>query len=755
VRALAIFNDGRGEALYVGGNLVSTGDLDGTRGIGRWDGASWDSLSGGIEGSVFALSAFEFEGRPALFVGGHTHSPPESHSWFRVWDGQQWILLQDLPNDFPRAFAIFDDGSGPALYAAGYFDEIGDTVVNGVAKWDGGKWTPLAEGLRDLHGRAFVHALEVYDDGTGPALYAGGTFVRSGSTEMKYLARWDGERWSAVAPGLRNTVYALETFDDGAGSSLAVGGGFSLTNIANGSRIARWNGSNWSALGEGFNDDVFSLYSFDDGSGPALYAGGRFLMSGAVPMSRVARWDGEAWSPLADGLSASTSTSVNVMLAHQAAGQDPTLYAGGYFFTSGPTLLNRVAKWTGDGWRGMGEGIERAPTAITEFDDGEGTAVYTADGVNSGVSVIDEAVAKWDGDRWLTLGAPPNSTVHDLQAFDDGSGGSLYAAGVFTQIGGIDAHRIAKWDGVEWSPVGLGARSAIYCLEVFDDGVEKALYAGGRFVEIGGVDALRIAKWNGATWSPLGLGVNADVDALTVYDLGAGPQLFVGGGFQNAGGQTARGVASWNGEAWSALGAGVSGDVHALKGFDDGTGPALYVAGRLFLAGGASVERIARWDGEVWAPVGAGFNDRVFALEVFDDGMGPALFAAGAFTASGDTPIRHLAKWVNGAWVEFDGGADQVVSVLSALGLGKDTLWVGGQFSSVAGVSAGHIAAYRRCANAGSCPGDLNLDGFVDFADLNQALTENASGGLDILNTVLSNFGVACDRHIAESTVTE
>lgn len=41
------------------------------------------------------------------------------------------------------AFEAFDDGSGPALYAGGGFTVAGTKLANHVAKWDGAKWFPL------------------------------------------------------------------------------------------------------------------------------------------------------------------------------------------------------------------------------------------------------------------------------------------------------------------------------------------------------------------------------------------------------------------------------------------------------------------------------------------------------------------------------------------------------------------------------------------------------------------------------------
>src|SRR5262245_16609793 len=62
-----------------------------------------------------------------------------------------------------RTFATFDDGTGPALYAGGFFNDAGGVPASHVAKWDGHCWSPLGSGLDGM-----VFALAVFDDGTGP-----------------------------------------------------------------------------------------------------------------------------------------------------------------------------------------------------------------------------------------------------------------------------------------------------------------------------------------------------------------------------------------------------------------------------------------------------------------------------------------------------------------------------------------------------------------------------------------------------------
>jgi hypothetical protein len=136
----------------------------------------------------------------------------------------------------------FDDGSGPALYVAGYFTSAGSVSARSVARWDGSAWSPLGEGLNGI-----VYELAVYDDGLGggPALYAGGAFTLSGISSVSRIARWDGSSWSALGSGMNNLVYSLGVH----AGSLYAGGTFTTAGGVLANHVARWNGSSWSALG--------------------------------------------------------------------------------------------------------------------------------------------------------------------------------------------------------------------------------------------------------------------------------------------------------------------------------------------------------------------------------------------------------------------------------------------------------------------------------------------------------------------------
>src|SRR5215831_5161496 len=71
-----------------------------------------------------------------------------------------------------------------------------------------------------------VFAYATFDDGSGPALYAGGRFANAGGRPASNIARWDGHAWSQVGSGVDGDVYALAVFDDGSGPALYVAGSF-------------------------------------------------------------------------------------------------------------------------------------------------------------------------------------------------------------------------------------------------------------------------------------------------------------------------------------------------------------------------------------------------------------------------------------------------------------------------------------------------------------------------------------------------
>lgn len=84
------------------------------------------------------------------------------------------------------------------LIVAGEFVQAGngtgyDMGYYNIARWNGIKWDSLGSGVN-----AGVSALEV--DTINDILYVGGPFTMAGGIPVKYVAKWDGNQWSAVSP---------------------------------------------------------------------------------------------------------------------------------------------------------------------------------------------------------------------------------------------------------------------------------------------------------------------------------------------------------------------------------------------------------------------------------------------------------------------------------------------------------------------------------------------------------------------------
>ena len=740
VLSAVVFDDGTGPALHVGGSFTAAGTLQSNR-IARWNGSEWSALGEGMNDSVFALAVFDdgLGGGPALYAGGAlTTAGGVDAAGIARWDGASWTPVAEGIDGIVYALGVHQDAAGTRLHAGGEFTVAGTTPANRIAAWDGSSWSPLGNGMDDT-----VRALGSHDDGSGPALFVGGDFGVAGEVAASRIARWDGISWAALGGGLDNDVFAIAVFDDGSGPGLYCAGSFTTAGGVPARRVARWDGSAWSALGAGMSSGAVSTLAVldpGDGSGPALHAGGFFTNAGGQSANYVARWDGRAWSPLDVGTSGWVRTLV---VFDDGAGVGSSLFAGGFFLEAGGAVVNRIARWDGGAWSPLGSGFSARVHWLVVHDDGGGggPALYAGGDFTSAGPVAVNTIARWTGDAWEPLGDGMNGTVLSMAVHYDGGGGgpALYAGGIFTTAGGRTVNHVARWDCRSWTPLGDGMNDWVVTLAEFDDGsgAGPQLYAGGFFTTAGGVPASRIARWDGTSWSPLGPGFNGTVFSLCVFDDGGGPALHAGGDFTTSGIAQVNRIARWDGATWSDLAGGMSNGitpgVYGMHVFDyDGDGvPSLFAGGGFLNAGGVPASRIARWDGVAWTSVGGGMNDLVWSMATFDDGsgMGPQLYAAGRFLFADGTPAARIAWWDGVSWSSLDSGMDDRIWYLTVFDPGDEagpSLFAGGDFTASAGGDS-FLARWGCAGGSPPVPGDVDGDGLVGFTDLLAVL--NAWGG--------------------------
>jgi hypothetical protein len=690
VRAMAVFDDGTGPALFLGGEFLSVG-TGFIPHIVKWDGSDFHALGNGLDGAVHALHVWDDGNGPALYAGGDFQaSGGLALDHLACWDGTAWTEVGGGVFGTVRALETFDDGTGSALFVGGAFS----APAKGIAKWDGAQWSSLGAGITiGPGGGKAPYALRVHDDGTGAALYAGGAFTVVDGLSVSRIARWNGSTWSGVGSGLDDRVRALEVY----AGDLYAGGEFDLSGAVPAQGIAYWDGSSWIEPGGGLSNapggryvDTFEV--FDDGTGARLYAGGVFEGAGGKSVKHFASWDRITWSNSVGGVTGVTGDdpAVNALAVFDPGG-GTRLFVGGLFDHAGPLGVENLASWKTD-WAfvGDGSGLGDVVRAFAPHDDGTGAALYAGgDFLYAGPNPAAH-VARWNGAEWSKVGGGLTDVVRVLAEYDDGGGARLFAGGDFPGA-------LAEWNGTSWAPVPGTQGTQVIALAVYDFGAGPQLVVGG--------NAANLRRWDGSTWSSMGA-VNGLVRALAVHE----DVLFAGGDFTQIGGQASQFIASWarGGNGWSSLNSNMDGFVNALASWTGGNGSALYVAGGFRQAGATSAERIAGWDGTSWFELGLGLDKTARALAVHDggNGLGSRLYVGGHHLLAGGVYRPGVARWNGTDWTGLDAGTDEVVRALAVFDDGAEgwpSLFAGGDFAVAGPSRSRHVARWTNsCACQGS-----------------------------------------------------
>lgn len=752
VHAMAVFDDGGGPALYVAGDFAIAGEVQ-AGSIARFDGVTWEDLPGPGGGSITsygfgirALEVYDDGSGPALYVAGSFDTSlglPENG--IVRWDGSTWEPVVAVTTQFGGFYGVtdmvvWDDGNGPALYFAGTFNKVDGQPAGSIAKYTGAGWAPLAGGYVG----SFAENLVVHDDGSGEKLWVSGY----NHPTLRHIQVWDGMAWTIDSYTFPSQCHALHVHDDGNGPVLVA----DASDLSDG-RLVRWDGTAWSQVGGTFKFFPQTLSTFDDGTGPKLYA---FGTSYSVPPPgwdvRAARWDGVSWEYLGSGLTRDAWAS----LVFDDGVSGPAIFVGGSFQRAGGKRADHLAKWTSTGWARayQSQGLAGEAEALCTFDDGSGEALY-ADGGWSWDGG-EGSVVRWSGTSWERIGGVTDGRVRDLAVFDDGGGPALYVSGTFERIGNTVVNGVARWDGVDWVPLGaglsyMGFPGSARAMEVHDFGAGPRLVVGGRFDVAGGVSARNVAVWDGAAWTTLGSGFDGPVLALAVFDDGQGARLYAGGEFLKSGGKNVKRIGAWDGSAWQNIG-GANKPVRALEVLDLGPGPRRYVGGDFYIIGGGLGLRLVSYDGTIWEPLhqnGEGLDAGVHAIASYDEGRGPELIAGGMFSTAGGEPARGLARWDGATWNAFPAlpGGDVLALQTHDDGAGAGpALFAAGNFDTFGDEASLCVARYAfdcPCPPAPYCAGKPNSLGCTPSMTFT-GTTSLADDSLHLLATdVLNNtFGL-------------
>jgi len=168
-----------GGSLYAGGRFLIPGSTTQRTGVLRWDDPTWVSLGqNSPNDDVRALALY----RSQLVAGGDFINAGQFISAF---DGSSWQPLSTGLNGRVYALIAFDpDGPGPMpelLVAGGSFTTAGGQPASGIAAWDGSAWTALGSGTTGA-----VRALTVWKN----QLVVAGLFYSAGGLVSPGMAFW-------------------------------------------------------------------------------------------------------------------------------------------------------------------------------------------------------------------------------------------------------------------------------------------------------------------------------------------------------------------------------------------------------------------------------------------------------------------------------------------------------------------------------------------------------------------------------------
>jgi hypothetical protein len=616
----AFFDDGNGPALFVGGYFQSIGGTAAHSIAKTYDGVHWLKVGDAFFIDNFYVGAhindmvpFDPDGAgplPAVLVVAGTFSHANNNATevnnVAVWNGTAWSALGNGPANPPqpayevKSLEVFDSGSGPRLYAGGYFAVSGN--LKNIAMWDGSAWQ--AVGSTGTSDDFPVYDMTVHNDGTGPALYIAGRFGGIiGVPNSAQLARWNGTAWSGVGPtgvpqgGPLQLHANVVSFDaDGPGGAPAK----LLAFENNERRLDTWNGATWTSTtlpGVRLGGGEVPIVEFNDGTGPALYFPAGYIDPNLFGRSYLTRYNGETYSQLGDDL---LYLDGSISISHLAV--NPLTTPASLLVAAAPGTTTVPA-----------EGLLSFDFATSNYAPfapvGGAVRNLFTNGYNYGYLyrglVQDIVTADLDG-----AGPQPESTI---------------AFGEFSAIGGVAADAIAAHDGSTWSGVGRVGIPAGLTLgrihAVPSPTGNELMLSTYTAAEFPGTPGGGVFRYNAGTWSPLGsaavftttAGTSGFVDHLVAANVGAGNETFAFGTFDFVGGAPAQGFAKWNGSAWSAVGGGgifgASGPKSAVA-FNDGSGPAIFISGVLLRVGTSAdfVTGVFKWNGASWTSINAGLS---------------------------------------------------------------------------------------------------------------------------------------------------
>lgn len=552
-----------GNFVYVGGSFtqVNGAESEPTSAlrIVRTDGFSWDPLdsdnagtSNGVNSTVNAIlptTSFVYAG---VGSGVRRWNPGANDKWFDLGSSNTSNPVRDIELNNTLVAA-----------ASALSISWGGREAGAVSEYDGGtmEWSAVgsSSGINTRNGALAV---------AGGFFHATGTFT-SIDPDARGIARLNSSlEWEAVPDA--DSLGAFPDFLD----LLPLGGdicgiqqGFDNTQSFFSRGIACNDGTRWRGLAQGVAGDVYDITRFND----AIIAGGEITAAGDQVLKYIAEYRDGSWHQLGDGLEFTNASGAFPGDVRAMAVYRGELYALGLFNRADGQEAFGIARWNGQTWNSVGEGVNEPGFEMLVWRDkliftgrtgsNKGpvlswdgntieqlptlTRTPTALGVYQGELIaayrpsVASLLVRLDGDSWVPLTDDSfGFSLGDINAFAV-NGDDLYVGGDFEvrQGGALVSEQVAKWDGSAWSTLGDGLQTdSIFGVEDLIMAGDTAIVATGWFNNSGATPVEKLAYFDGTQWYPLGPGLHNDV----VGDVGRtlfinNNTVYVGGIFDQAG----------------------------------------------------------------------------------------------------------------------------------------------------------------------------------------------------------------------------
>ena len=427
------------------------------RNIARWDGRMWYAVGDNDWGRDDSINDIAIRANGDIFVGGQfSRAGGTKASSIARWDGSNWHALgRGIENETGQIGYLTDIAiDGNKLYTGGIFTLAGDVVSGSIAQWnmDDNTWSSITDGTE--HGvTKGIKAMTVHNDD----VYISSRELQSaGSKRINNIAKWDGHKWSAIADSVDGHIFTILVNDE---NDIYVGGTFVSSFLPSFRRrpLLKWDGLQWSELGGHFFGHTEALAAKED----TLYMTGRYQSPDNITPRHIVMWDGQNWDVLGGGLPIDFDWRAHPdsVAAHAIAVIDNDIYVGGKFIFVGDlqTAIPNLACWNGKEWDAVGGGRFNGTVKKMAVYRNE---LYVAGEFTKISRLTVNGIAKWDGHEWSGFGED-NPALQYHQALTVSRGRVFLAGNTFDNHNRHSKADVFMWNSGIWETLGDGVRGVL------------------------------------------------------------------------------------------------------------------------------------------------------------------------------------------------------------------------------------------------------------------------------------------------------